>query len=66
MSEEVVMETKFCTSCQSSRTLEGGVRKVTRGVTRWVCRACLERKSESIYKNHDNDPQARWFKYGTR
>ena len=47
-------DTKFCTSCQTVRALEGGERRLTRGVPRWVCRACVERKSESIYKNHSN------------
>jgi hypothetical protein len=49
------MDTKFCTSCQAMRALEGGERRVTRGVPRWVCRACMERKSESIYKSQRAD-----------
>lgn len=44
-------ETKFCTSCQAMRALAGGERKTTRGVPRWVCQPCLQRKTESIYKN---------------
>lgn len=48
-------DTKFCTSCQAMRALEGGERRVTRGVPRWVCRACMERKSESIYKSQKAD-----------
>jgi hypothetical protein len=46
-------DTKFCTSCQSTQPLATGEFKQTRGVTRWVCRGCLERKYESIYKNHE-------------
>ena len=49
------MDTKFCTSCQATRQLEGGERKITRGVSRWVCRACIDRKSESIYKSQRAD-----------
>lgn len=48
-------DTKFCTSCQAMRSVEGGERKVTRGVPRWVCRACIERKTESIYKSQRAD-----------
>jgi hypothetical protein len=47
--------TKFCTSCQATRQLEGGERRVTRGVPRWICQACIERKSESIYKSQRAD-----------
>lgn len=47
-------DTKFCTSCQATRSVEGGEIRATRGVPRWVCQACIERKSESIYKNHSN------------
>jgi hypothetical protein len=46
---------KFCTSCQSMRALEGGVMKETRGVPRWMCAPCVERKTESIYKNRSTD-----------
>jgi hypothetical protein len=48
-------DTKFCTSCQATRTMEGGERRITRGVPRWVCRACIDRKSESIYKSYRPD-----------
>jgi hypothetical protein len=48
-------DTKFCTSCQATRQLEGGERRVTRGVSRWICQACIERKSESIYKSQRAD-----------
>jgi hypothetical protein len=48
-------DTKFCTSCQATRTMEGGERRITRGVPRWVCRACIDRKSESIYKSQKAD-----------
>ena len=40
---------RFCTSCQTQRA-EGEMQR--RGsVMRWICRPCLERKSESPYKS---------------
>ena len=48
-------DTRFCTSCQATRTMEGGERRMTRGVPRWICRACLARKCESIYKSYRTD-----------
>ena len=56
---------KFCTSCQAMRAVTGGAHKVTRGVPRWVCQPCLERKSESIYKSYKTDDgNARRSPYG--
>jgi hypothetical protein len=46
---------KFCTSCQAMRSLEGGVVRQTRGVPRWICQPCLEKKSPSIYKSYKAD-----------
>ena len=48
-------DTKFCTSCQVTRSVEGGEFKVTRGVNRWICLPCLQRRSGSIYKSHRAD-----------
>jgi len=45
------METKFCTSCQCTRDVEGGVFRKTRAGGRWICLPCVERKSKSIYAN---------------
>ena len=45
------METKFCTSCQCSRALDGGVFRVLRATSRWICVSCVERRTESIYMN---------------
>ncbi len=45
------METKFCTSCQCTREIEGGVFRKTRTSGRWMCKPCSEHKTESIYKN---------------
>lgn len=47
----VRMETKFCTSCQCTREIEGGVFRKTRTSGRWMCKPCSEHKTESIYKN---------------
>jgi hypothetical protein len=49
-------DTKFCTSCQAMRSLEGGVVRQTRGVPRWICQLCLEKKSPSIYRNQSGTP----------
>jgi hypothetical protein len=45
------MKTRFCTSCQTDREEATGEVKVKGKIKRWVCRACLDRKSESIYRN---------------
>jgi len=45
------MTTKFCTSCQSTRDLAGGVYRKTKSSGRWICAPCSERKTESIYLN---------------
>jgi len=43
--------TKFCTNCQCMRELAGGEFRKTRVSGRWICKPCLERKTESIYRN---------------
>ncbi len=48
-------DTKFCTSCQATKSLAGGQTKLTRGVPRWVCQGCLNRVYESIYKKRRDD-----------
>lgn len=45
------MTTKFCTSCQSTREIEGGKFRKTKASGRWICQPCFERKTESIYMN---------------
>ncbi len=45
------METKFCTSCQCTREVDGGVFRKTRTSGRWICQSCSQHKTESIYKN---------------
>lgn len=44
-------ETKFCTSCQAHRAVQGGVMRRGRKTSRWLCRACVEHKTDSIYRN---------------
>lgn len=48
--------TRYCTSCQADRDLEGGIIKRTRSASRWICKSCLERKTVSIYKNTSGRP----------
>lgn len=47
---------KFCTSCQAVRKLEGGIVRVSTKSRRWICKSCLDRKSESIYKSNPKNP----------
>ena len=46
---------RFCTSCQAHRKEATGELRVFRNTKRWICAACLDRRSESIYKNHDKN-----------
>jgi len=55
MTTDTAVETRFCTSCQAVRSTEGGVVKPTRGVPRWVCKPCLERKTVSQYMSAKRD-----------
>ena len=48
-------QTRFCTSCQATRAVEGGELRATRGVPRWVCQPCVQRKAVSIYKSQRAD-----------
>jgi len=45
------MNTRFCTSCQCTREVDGGVFRKTRTSGRWICQPCSQHKTESIYKN---------------
>lgn len=40
---------KFCTSCQSRQPYIGG--ESPKGFRGWRCQKCVEKRSESIYKN---------------
>ncbi len=42
--------TRFCTACQAMRDVEGGIMRQARRTARWICKCCVERRSESIYK----------------
>lgn len=54
-----MVKTRFCTSCQATKGVEGGYMKQTRGVPRWVCKGCAEKKYEGVYKNHGRRDGAR-------
>jgi hypothetical protein len=45
------MSQKFCTSCQAMRDGSTGEKRRLRNTARWVCRMCIERKTDSIYAN---------------
>lgn len=45
------MSTRFCTSCQCTRDMEGGIFRKTKTSGRWICKPCSEHKTESIYLN---------------
>jgi len=45
------MTTRFCTSCQCTRDMEGGIFRKTKTSGRWICKPCSEHKTESIYLN---------------
>jgi len=45
------MNMRFCTSCQCTRDMEGGVFRKTKTSGRWICKPCSEHKTESIYIN---------------
>ena len=46
------MNTKFCTSCQCTREEAGGIYKRGKTTARWICKPCIEKRSESPYRNH--------------
>jgi hypothetical protein len=50
------MTTKFCTSCQCTRDIEGGEFRKTRVSGRWICAPCVEHKTESIYLSRSGKP----------
>jgi len=45
------MSSRFCTSCQAMKEATGGVYKQLNRTARWICLDCLEKRSESIYRN---------------
>lgn len=49
--EGIDMTTRFCTSCQATRDVEGGTFRKTGKSGRWICASCLAHKTESIYMN---------------
>lgn len=45
------MATRFCTSCQCARDADTGITRKVNKTSRWICRACLDHKTESLYKS---------------
>ena len=45
------INSKFCTSCQSYKDIDGGVNRKFRTTARWICHSCITHKSHSIYRN---------------
>jgi hypothetical protein len=41
---------RFCTSCQASKPIEGGMMKKTNNGKRWICKDCRNKTQASIYK----------------
>ena len=50
-----MMDTKFCTSCQTTQPLATGQYKQSRHIRRWICLGCINKKCESMYKSHRAD-----------
>lgn len=50
------MSQRFCTGCQCLRDASTGQTKHFRTTARWLCQLCVDRKSESIYKNRSGKP----------
>lgn len=42
---------RFCTSCQANKPEKGGEYRYLRKTARWLCQACVERRTPSIYKS---------------
>lgn len=42
---------RFCTSCQAIKDEAGGVFKRVKTTARWICLDCVNKRSESPYKN---------------
>jgi len=48
------MKEKYCTGCSQYRNIENMEKfKRRNNIYRWICKSCLERRSESIYKSKD-------------
>jgi len=52
---EPPVKVRFCTSCQADREEATGEVKVKGKIKRWICRACLDRTTVSIYKNFSRE-----------
>jgi len=52
---EPQVKVRFCTSCQADREEATGEVKIKGKIKRWICRACLDRTTVSIYKNFNRE-----------
>jgi len=50
---------KFCTSCQYTKPLEGGEKQQRGKILRWICKGCLNKQTESKYRNHHEPEKPR-------
>ena len=50
---------RFCTSCQFTRAEEGGEKQQRGKILRWICKGCLEKRSQSKYQKHDEPQRVR-------
>jgi hypothetical protein len=50
---------RFCTSCQYTRAEEGGEKQRRGKILRWICKGCLEKRSQSKYQKHDEPEKVR-------
>jgi hypothetical protein len=48
-------DTKFCTGCQVTRPIEGGIMKKSGKIIRWQCKLCQEKKSFSPYTKKETN-----------
>jgi hypothetical protein len=50
---------KFCTACQTYRSLDFGEFFIRNKIKRWICKVCQERQNESIYASKRRDEKAK-------
>jgi hypothetical protein len=51
-------DTKFCTGCQVTRPIEGGIIKKSGTVKRWQCKMCQDKRSVSPYTKGEKHGEA--------
>jgi hypothetical protein len=50
---------RFCTSCQYTRAEEGGEKQQRGTIRRWICKARLDKQTQSKYQKHDEPQRVR-------